>query len=84
MTNYLTFNEPKLRPCGTPHLLTMHPGSRDISLKYALTLSAESIGCVLFFILQLGQQYLYGESVFLALMGAPSILAAILAFFCFR
>ncbi|KAL5270341.1 hypothetical protein ACHWQZ_G001161 [Mnemiopsis leidyi] len=59
-------------------------GSRDISLKYALTLSAESFGCVLFFILQLGQEYLYGESVFLTLMGAPSILAAILAFFCFR
>ncbi|KAL5270342.1 hypothetical protein ACHWQZ_G001162 [Mnemiopsis leidyi] len=59
-------------------------GSRDISLKYALTLSAESFGCILFFFLQLGQEYFYGESVFLTMMGAPSILAAILAFFCFR
>ena len=31
-------------------------GPRDISLKYALTLSAESIGCVLFYLLQLGQE----------------------------
>jgi len=59
-------------------------GSRDISLKYALTLSAESIGCVLFFILQIGQEYLYGEITFLSMMGAPSIVAAILAFLCFR
>ncbi|XP_063688997.1 uncharacterized protein LOC134822069 isoform X3 [Bolinopsis microptera] len=59
-------------------------GSRELSLKYALTLSAESIGCILFFFLQLGQEYFYGEAAFLTMMGAPSILAAILAFFCFR
>jgi len=59
-------------------------GSRDISLKYALILSAEGFGCILFFLFQLGQQYLYGELVFLILMGAPSILASVLAFLCFR
>ena len=58
-------------------------GRRDLSLKYAAVLCAQGLGCLLFFLLQLGQKRYYGELAFLAMMGVPSVLAGMLAFVTF-
>jgi hypothetical protein len=58
-------------------------GRQDISLKYAATLSAEGFGCVLFFLLQLGREFFYGELEFLVMMGVPSVVASFLAYVTF-
>ncbi|XP_063689558.1 uncharacterized protein LOC134822431 [Bolinopsis microptera] len=58
-------------------------GRKDISMKYAAILSAEGVGCVLFFVMQLGKDFLYGELAFLIMMGIPAIVASLLAYVTF-
>lgn len=58
-------------------------GRRNLSLKYAAVLSAQGLGCLVFFLLQLGQKHFYGELAFLAMMGIPAVIAGMLAFVTF-
>jgi len=60
-------------------------GKKDLALKYAFTLSAEAFGCVLFYMMQIGQSHhLFGELGFLIMMGAPSLVASMMAFCFFK
>ena len=69
-----------LPPSGTPQLINQISGRKDISMKYAAILSAEGVGCILFFFMQLGKEFLYGELEFLIMMGTPAIVASLLAY----
>ena len=55
-------------------------GRRDLSLKYAASLVALGFGCLLFFLLQLGEKFLFGELAFLSMIGVPCMVASVLAF----
>ena len=55
-------------------------GRRDLSLKYAASLVALGFGCLLFFLLQLGEEFLFGELAFLSMIGVPCMVASVLAF----